>query len=303
MENKNNKGNVLVVLVIVLLISTLALSGFIVYDKFIKEDEVVENNGGNKEEDKNVIEEPKEDKNESVVVDITNSDIVKKLHASLITKNKTYGLYFEDKISVNDTTNEKLLRFNFINYYFDNNLKVNCCGGEVLEYSTMISKSNFNSYMNKKYNNDLNYYLETGKTTGLFKQYTVTSYENEYGYYGVAKGSGTTIVENKLLKAEQQGEYIYIYDNATSCTSEGDRALCRSVVNDSMLTTDAVYMCLTDLEGNTICDNEEGPGRDNFEKFSSYVLNNLSDELNTFKHTFKKANDGNYYWISSEISK
>lgn len=66
METKNSKGNLLVVLVIVLLVSTLALSGFVVYDKFIKEDEVVENNGGNKEENNNATEEPKEeDKNES----------------------------------------------------------------------------------------------------------------------------------------------------------------------------------------------------------------------------------------------
>ena len=35
---------------------------------------------------------------------------------------------------------------------------------------------------------------------------------------------------------------------------------------------------------------------------SLYALENMSDKLNTYKHTFKKI-DGKYYWYSSEIVK
>lgn len=63
MEKLNVKGGTLAgVVIAVLLIATLALSGFIVYDKFIKEDEVVQNNNGQTDNgqtdnDKPVVEE------------------------------------------------------------------------------------------------------------------------------------------------------------------------------------------------------------------------------------------------------
>ena len=32
-----------------------------------------------------------------------------------------------------------------------------------------------------------------------------------------------------------------------------------------------------------------------------YMFNHYSDRIHTFKHTFRKGNDGNYYWYSSQI--
>jgi hypothetical protein len=32
-----------------------------------------------------------------------------------------------------------------------------------------------------------------------------------------------------------------------------------------------------------------------------YLFENRKDKLNTYKHTFRKGNDGNYYWYSTEL--
>lgn len=34
---------------------------------------------------------------------------------------------------------------------------------------------------------------------------------------------------------------------------------------------------------------------------SDVIFNELDNKLNTYKTTFKKADDGKYYWYSSEI--
>lgn len=45
MESKNNKGNLKIILLVAFIVVALVISGFIVYDKFIKEDAPVVNNG------------------------------------------------------------------------------------------------------------------------------------------------------------------------------------------------------------------------------------------------------------------
>ena len=38
----------------------------------------------------------------------------------------------------------------------------------------------------------------------------------------------------------------------------------------------------------------------NFDVVEKYILDNI-DSGNTYKHTFKVNNEGNYYWYSSEL--
>ena len=44
---------------------------------------------------------------------------------------------------------------------------------------------------------------------------------------------------------------------------------------------------------------KEKDGTWNFEA----IFEDFNNEINTFKHTFKKAENGNYYWYSSEVVK
>ena len=73
MEIKNNGCSTLTgVVIAVLLIATLALSGFIVYDKFIKEDEVVQNDNGNNGNNNPAVDEKVEKEENVKVVDALN---------------------------------------------------------------------------------------------------------------------------------------------------------------------------------------------------------------------------------------
>lgn len=42
------------------------------------------------------------------------------------------------------------------------------------------------------------------------------------------------------------------------------------------------------------------PTLGDYDEVRKYVLNNI-DSGNTYKHTFKVNNEGNYYWYSSEL--
>lgn len=42
------------------------------------------------------------------------------------------------------------------------------------------------------------------------------------------------------------------------------------------------------------------PTLSDYDEVRKYVLNNI-DSGNTYKHTFKVNNEGNYYWYSSEL--
>jgi len=135
------------------------------------------------------------------------------------------------------------------------------------------------------------------------------SFENEYGVILVARSGGSGILKNKLIKAEQDSNFIYLYDNEVYCTDSPGYSACYLTIDalDCNATGESsgcahidepIYEC-TFME-EVSCTNN---GPSGLEEMSTYILNKMKDKLHTFKHTFKKETDGNYYWISSEISK
>lgn len=104
------------------------------------------------------------------------------------------------------------------------------------------------------------------------------------GYEGGGLGS-TTIGYSRLEKAEQNEDYIYLYDKFLWQESL-----------DYLVYDGTVKIYDSSDETNLIGEeNEFLPKEDLNKRMDKYY-----DKLNTYKHTFKKDSNGNYYWISTE---
>lgn len=292
-KTKNSKG--IIILVILLLLAVIGLSGYIVYDKVLSKDS-----------DKKEVTKTEE---KEEVKDITDTELVKELHSTLITKDNYNGLYFSNKVSISDTNNKKLITFNLKKYKEDNNLeysknvKYSENNSELGFLNLSVKKTDFNKYMQNKYNVNYEYNLadinsnNVTESSGLGGCVSLFVDSENYKFVSIGATCGSSYIKNKLIKAEQDNEYIYIYDKAVSCI--GDIGVTCNLLSDDWSVENAIIDCTPDETGEF----KTCPAENNEEKLAEYAINNLSDKLHTFKHTFKKASDGNYYWVSSEIYK
>lgn len=126
-------------------------------------------------------------------------------------------------------------------------------------------------------------------------------YENGVYKRSQFQGGGGTAWEtssNMLIKAEQVGNEIYIYDkyvhiieNLENSTFDIYTASDRTVkIKENVnFVTSGVYDGLDNLSN---------------EEYNKQFFKNLKkiceNKIKTFKHTFKKNSDGSYYWYSTE---
>lgn len=292
-KQKDNK-----VVIILLLIIILGLAGFIMYDKY----------SSNKAPDK----ENKEAEVKEEVKDITNSSLASTLENSVKTSDNTRGLYYKNKITATDYNNPYLIMFGIKKYLLGNNItniRSKLAGVEISDETTYkISKKTISEYMNKIFNTSGFYDLPL--TTSMDDTYyfedivEFASLENEWGLVSVAKGGGIDYVHSELLKAEQIGDYVYIYDKMIEIGSGSDMYgvsyTLDNTYNDEYQCFSVDYGEQRDYPLCPVTINESNSDNYN-ELLSSELFKQLNDKLNTFKHTFKKSSDGNYYWVSSEV--
>ena len=104
------------------------------------------------------------------------------------------------------------------------------------------------------------------------------------GYYAALSFRGFTPVHkyNKLIRYEVKDNDLIIYE----------KVLFTAIISVAYVlkTTDS------DLSTSLI-----QPTLGNYDEAKKYALDNI-DSGNTYKHTFKVNNEGNYYWYSSELS-
>ena len=299
---KNNK--ILIILLTIVLVLSVGVGSYFIFDSiYNKEPET--NNDLNNNQGNNNNDEPQ-------VVDITNTDLAKNLHKTLITSDGSYGLYFKDKVSITGTANKYFLNFNFRNYIEKNKLNSKIyapCGEEnVVE----IKKSDFNLFIQNIYDTNYNFDFSVGEIIMVGGTTVVKSEENDYIYYCRPTSGMAEKVSNIMLKAEQADDYIYIYDNAVYCEDDPGYRSCYNVIgvecnetgcklNQDNLIYECTYNYDDTYNGSDFKCTNNGPSV--LEEMSTYIMNNMRDKLHTFKHTFKKGSDGNYYWVASEISK
>lgn len=114
-------------------------------------------------------------------------------------------------------------------------------------------------------------------------------YNGNYYSYDFA-GGGEMVTPHgysQIQTAEQNGDYIYIYD--------------KFIYGRLDVVTAEFY---TDSTMKNLIDTSDLDWADMSEKeIASDLISKYESQLNTYKHTFKKGENGNYYWVSTEIDK
>lgn len=306
MENNESKKmskreKIEIVIIVILLAVILGLVGM----KFINKDEFIKTN-------KKVTKE----KTKEELKDITNDEIVLTLEKNLISNDGEKGLYFNKKITSNEYNNIDLIMFNIKKYSEENNLEKDQKEFDSVFNSVYkINKNALKTYIQKKYNTNYDYgfnhsineMTSTASTDLTINNVGLTTITNDDNYYigVVGKDYGIDYIKTKLVKAvkDTNSNTIYIYNKAVFCLSEAGSSECQKSISDTY-NTDVVLDCNVDENGNLSesCPSVIDINAEGFiNRMADYTLENLSDELYTFKHTFKKYDDGNYYWVSSEI--
>ena len=116
---------------------------------------------------------------------------------------------------------------------------------------------------------------------------------NSYEYVQYISGGGTDYKDEfKLIKAEQKGDEIYIYDNYVR-----GKDLYDQLADGTMYAAAYGFFATSD-------DKIEITGtQDNFGYDSTFeLLSYLGYKLPVYKHTFKQRTDGTYYWVSTELT-
>ena len=109
-----------------------------------------------------------------------------------------------------------------------------------------------------------------------------------------------------LLKAEKNGDNIYLYDTYVHMVEVENiiNGEDYSVIYDIYATSDRKVSIAKkiDLAKNGLYEGTENlTGNAYDDKLNNNLLNILDNKNKTFKHTFTKGLNGNYYWVSTEM--
>lgn len=318
-NKKSNKG--LIVLVVILSILLIGAVGYICYDKFMaKEDSVTDN-------------EPQEEK--------LSEEEVAKLHESLVSASKSIGIYFDEKVSIEDIPAEVVIEIAMDSYIseqgikYDTNNFYQVCGKTSAEYyicevdengkekkvendttkQMTISKDVIDNYIKEKFGTDKDFVVDTfftqsSNNTGLKGYYN--SAKEEYYLTIPHHGGGLERLYSKILNYEQNNDELIIYDKAFFAYNGESGMACDKVIRlkkESSNTIDTTLLMVTnsgkvlDKDGKAISDGDKYIDDENQNNLvnKDAIFEDFDSDLYKFKHIFKKANDGKYYWYSSEI--
>lgn len=121
----------------------------------------------------------------------------------------------------------------------------------------------------------------------------VVEYRNGNYYLSRFDGGGKGTSEvgyAKMQKAEKEEDYIYIYDKFVYIDSTN---------YDIGYGDSKVHIYTTSDKANELGTENEGIWSSN--TIIDEIYKKYEEQLKIFKHTFKKTENGNYYWVSSEM--
>lgn len=308
---KVSLGTVVCIFIIFILI--IALIWMYVHYNYISDN----NNTSNIEDTvntNNIITNTESSNNQAIAKSLDiDSQEVKRLYKYILKFNYYHEtlVYQENKVTYNNIDNQlKLLTI------FDN-LDENQAQKVKTDDYTCVVEDDGNSY---KYL----YTKETveAKAKEIFGKNATVVHENcspydsysriyEDGIYTCFSYAGGGDVpwsssRNILLKAETDGNNIYLYDTYIHLVSVDN------IINgvnhygtfDIYATSDRKVSIAekVDLEKNGVYEGTENLSGDAYDsKYISNLLNIIDNKNKTFKHTFSKDSNGNYYWVSTEI--
>lgn len=284
MEEKKNTRFIVIIVILVILLSCCI--GYIVYDNFIKEDEIVENNDKNNDNQNNEQNDNKEDKLSEEELDELGLELFDRTNIVLTSTSGDYVFYQEDDITYDDLANKDKLEY--VYRQIPNSEKVfnpndaydsSCIDTNTYQYTCYYEKVStdiFEKYYHKMFGSDksVNYEWFLAIIDNFLK---CEKEENELVCYPTDAGGALSFRSYiKYNHTEQDGNDLLIY------------------VNFLVGETDGVY---SDLKlQNRLGDNDLPVTPDN-------IFDIYGNKAGLYKLTFKKDSNDNYYWYSSEIVK
>ena len=257
-----------------------------------------------------------EDKAEELNI---NGETVKNLYAKILKVEsnygpnddlpKTYSFYRASKVTSDNLENDEK-SFVVVNYLLGSNygkkeLMDNISSDIKNKFSYYVSgvtddpKSGETPYCVVYNNKDIEYVKDIIFGSNVNINYTTFSGlacvvefidGNYYSYTFPGGGRGAEDrLFTKIEKATKDGDYIYIYDKCLYADLDPDTA---NTDNEKL----ALY---TNTDKTKKIETIESDWQDYYNADNSY-MNDYVSKLDTYKHTFKKDSNGNYYWISSE---
>ena len=287
-EKKNTKFIVIIIILVILLIGCIS---YIVYDNFIKEDEITENNdkdnnnsnneqNNNNEEDN--IQLPEEDEEVASI----GRDLFERTNKHTYVADNTYILYQDKNIYYDDLTSVDKMALTYIlipdeekELDAEAHIKSECYDGGYICPSEIISRDTFEKYYHQMFGSDKSIDYTTIYTYNNYSLITCSLIDNEIVCYPI-DGGGVSSYYNYIEynRTVRDGDDLLVYVNFlvdgcnyNNCGIYADRNFTKFITDD--------------------VDYEDGS-----ELFDLY-----RDEAGLYKLTFKKDIDGNYYWYSSEI--
>lgn len=300
-EKKVSLGTVICIVVIFILI--MALGAMYVYYNYIPRED---NNIANGNENLNV-----DNNGQSITALDINSQLVEKLYKYIL-KFNYYDetlVYQANKVTEDNLDNQIKLLTAFENLDESEAEKVKTTDyiGVVDEdgnsYKYLYKKETIEQKVKEIFGADATVIHENCSPFDGYNRI----YENGiYTCYAYAGGGDVPWSESRsqLVKAETDGNNIYLYDNYFHIVNTMDEENNYGTY-DIYATSDRKILIeeKIDLEKNGIY---EGWDEDeSFEEFKGTYMKNLSNIIGhkekTYKHTFTKDANGNYYWVSTEI--
>jgi len=286
---KSNKG-----IIVLLIIIIIGLVGYICYDKG-----VFDNLLGRDE----VIEEPKQE------TKLTEEEVNKLREKLILTFRKEYtaSLYFDHKVTL-DTMSDELVNYliqkygdsdstleeKIDNWMDDHNNNIGYGDDVIASVSVKdinnILKSTFNTSATvspKESDNYLYHY------NGSFIKYNSST--NNFDVVSAVTVDEFGIPKSKMVKYDQSGDELYIYEKVLICKFGQTDASSRCYTPSSIANIGNPFVEVT--KDSKIKINANGKVAFDFD----YIFEKYGDRIDTYKTTFKKADNGNYYWYSSEI--
>ena len=304
MEEKSSSKSAIVTFIIILLVVMIALLGIAVYLMYQNNQELKATikNQTNTVSNTVAVDDTTD---EPVEILSTSNEIVSKLYDYVLKSDdsdESYAwesnaepasFYRSNKVTYSSLTDmEKTLVV--IKNYSGNELKTvktSTLSG-IVDTTDKLEDTIVYENINTKANQIFN------QTETTWKNYeglgTKLEYKNGNYYklsiYGGGKGTSEHGY-SELVKAEKSGDEIYIYDKFIYVDYTSI---------DIGETNPKIHIYTTADKGDDISTETATEFSDNVKP--AKLFTKYESKLNTFKHTFKQAQDGTYYWVSTEIS-
>ena len=211
-----------------------------------------------------------------------NSSMVKNLYEYIPAFNENrirVNAYQNKKITKNDLDNKYLLAYAFKNLELKDSEKTTTMqNGQPLDGWYSFEASKLQDKAKEMYGTEIeNEDFEIGYGAGC-------TYKNQKYSYSSGGGSGEYMTNIKNIeKAYQENDLLFIEDKYIAIKENGDKAALYKASNSN------IELETIDLSNYTDEDT-----------LSKYIMKKHSNKMISFKHTFKKNSDGNYYWYSTE---